>query len=137
MLETRLRVERSSSSLNLDADVTGKKIGEAGVVVLARVLPQCTALTKLNLYRTQIGDSGCVALSNVLPQCPALSYLSLESNQIGDSGGVALSNVLPQCPALSELNLDDNPIGPSVRSKLDEMSRTVQNRNGNTIRIDT
>ena len=78
-----------------------------------------------------------MALSNVLPQCPALSVLVLAANQIGDSGGVALSNVLPQCPALSVLHLDDNPIGPSVKSKLYEMSNTVQNRNGKTIKIET
>ena len=33
--------------------------------------------------------------------------------------------------------LDDNPIGPSVKSKLDEMHNTVQNRNGKTIGIYT
>ena len=36
---------------------------------------------------------------------------------------------------VSQLYLKYNPIGRSVKSKLDEISDTVQNRNGNTIII--
>eukprot|EP00946_MAST-07B_sp_MAST-7B-sp1_P004240 g4240.t1 len=91
----------------------GKKIGDAGVAVLAKVLPECTALTKLDLYENEVSDAGVATLAQVLPQCRALTELYLVGNHIGASGANALSAVLPQCAALYSLSLSRNHIGDS------------------------
>ena len=39
-------------------DLKGKKSGDAGVAVLAKVLPECTALTKLDLDKNEISAAG-------------------------------------------------------------------------------
>ena len=82
-------------------------------MALAKVLPQCAALSKLSLSSSGIGDVGADALAKVLPQCAALSVLYLRSNEIGPSGAVALAKVLPQCAALKKLCLVSNGIGAS------------------------
>jgi hypothetical protein len=53
----------------------------------------------------------------VLPQCPALSELDLQGNRIGDQGA-GLAGVPPQCPALSYLNLSSNEIGAEAADRL-------------------
>ena len=91
--------------------------------------------TRFGLGGKKIGDAGVAVLAKVLPECAALKELYLEWNGIGEAGAVALSAVLPQCAALKELYLSSNQIGSSVRSKLSNMSNTVRNTNGNTITI--
>ena len=54
----------------------------------------------------------------MLPQCPALSELDLGGNQIGDQGAGRLAEVLPQCRALSELDLSSNEIGAEAADRL-------------------
>ena len=72
------------------------------------MLPQCRALTHLDLSADNIGDSGAESLARVLAQCPALNHLSLTVNQIGEAGAESLAGVLGQCPALALLDLRYN-----------------------------
>ena len=77
---------------------------------LEKMTSRCL-ITILDLKLAQIGDKGARRLAEVLPQCPALSGLNLTENHIGVGGGRSLGRVLPQCPALSHLNLKGNQIG--------------------------
>ena len=54
------------------------------MAVLAKVLPQCSALTELYLQRNEIADAGAQALADALPRS-GLEGLYLDSNQIGDA----------------------------------------------------
>ena len=56
----------------------------------------------------QIGDQGAGSFAGVLPQCPALSILDLGRNGIGEQGAGRLAEVLVQCPALARLDLRNN-----------------------------
>ena len=76
---------------------------------LAGVLPQCPALTHLDLSGNKIGTAGEEILDGVLGQCTVLTHLDLSHNHIGSDGVARLAGVLVQCPALAHLNLVVNP----------------------------
>ena len=61
--------------------------------MLAGMLPQCTALTELDLSFNEIGIDRANTLAGVLPQCPAMAYLYLSGAETGTAGAVRL--VLP------------------------------------------
>ena len=86
-------------------------IGDAGVQVIAVMLSECPALTKLDLGENAITDAGAEALAKALPQCDTLKELALHENQISDVGVAALAKALPKCKALSVLQLQGNKIG--------------------------
>ncbi len=73
------------------------------------MLPQCPALSKLDLGWNNTGYVGTEILAVVLPQCLALSHLDLWVNGIGQVGVGRLADVLPHCPALFRLALGGNP----------------------------
>ena len=54
-------------------------------MALAKVLPQCSALTKLDLRRNEITDAGAQALANALPQCglEVLIFVTTKSVTLG------------------------------------------------------
>jgi Ran GTPase-activating protein (RanGAP) involved in mRNA processing and transport len=79
-----------------------------GAKSLAKVLPQCTALARLNLSGDDIGAAGAKNLAGVLAQCSALTRLDLAVNQIGEAGAESLAGVLGQCTALVRLDLSFN-----------------------------
>ena len=90
----------------------------------------------------QIGDEGAGRLAEVLPQCPALSVLDLGGNRIRAEGartsaqrcgGHRLLGVLPQCPALTVLTVGifgaGDPVADSLLLKIKEgllKNRTLQ-----------
>ena len=103
--EAIAKLRNGASSINL----SGEKIGDAGVALLATALPQ-SKLAWLNLKSNEIGDAGAEALAKVLPQCGALQSVGLGSNKIGDAGAEALARALPQCKALKWMILSSNEI---------------------------
>ena len=120
-----------------ELDLHYKNIDEDGMRELAKVLPQCKALSMLDLSENQIRASGMVELANVLPQC-VISYLDISGNNIGDSGASALINMLPQS-ALTYLVIGAamrQQLGAIVIDKIRRLrSAPVLNRNGDQILI--
>ena len=101
-------------------------ITDACVTTLFQVLPQCDSLWKVSLSSNRIGDAGAVAAADILVQCEdSPIHLYLSSNEIGDPGAVALMNVLPKS-ALTCINLGSNQISASVKSELSKMSSGVE-----------
>jgi Ran GTPase-activating protein (RanGAP) involved in mRNA processing and transport len=86
-------------------DLGWNNFGDVGTEILAVVLPQCLALSHLELWVNDIGQVGVGRLADVLPHCPALFRLSLGGNPLRDQGGKRLAGVLPQCKTLCELHL--------------------------------
>ena len=52
---------------------------------LAKVIPECSQLSQVNLADNSIGAEGAVALAGVLAQCTGLTSLNLERNSIRDT----------------------------------------------------
>lgn len=96
-------------------DLTSKRLGDAGVAVLARGLreeaEESAKITLLMLECNEITDYGACALAAVLPVCAALTTVFLSDNDIGNAGVSAICAALPRCPALVKLFLDGNNIG--------------------------
>ena len=51
------------------------------------LLPQCPAVTHLDLHYNGIGNAGAESFAGVLAQCAALAHLDLRGNDIGAVGG--------------------------------------------------
>ena len=59
-------------------ELKGGKIGDVGVITLAKVLAQCSSLKELILDENDITDAGVTTLFQVLPQCDSLWKVSLQ-----------------------------------------------------------
>ena len=93
--------------------------GDDEAVQLAEVLPLCTSVTVLNLYKNQISVRGAKALAAAFAEgaMPKLEELNLSTNQIGDEGAVALAEAVGKgaLPELEELWLQGNKISQTAR----------------------
>lgn len=75
-------------------DLGGLGLGECEAVALANALPHMKVY-RLVLRGNKLADAGTRALSFVLPQMSALRKLDLRGNHIKDDGAAALASVLP------------------------------------------
>ncbi len=91
-------------------NLTGNKIGNAGVKSLARMLKSNTMLQELHLSMNEIGDQGVVALATALAKHNrTLRLVDLEKNQIGDKGVMAMARALQVNSSLEQLFIQRNP----------------------------
>jgi hypothetical protein len=104
-----------------ELDMSGKKIGADGAIMLAPEIADNGALTSLNLAKNHLGSrcgkgkysnpnpdnddhwewhadmSGIVAIADVIPGMGAMTSLSLASNDLGVEGAKIVAAVLPKC----------------------------------------
>ena len=76
-------------------DLEDKKIGDAGVVTLARDLRDNTSVTAIGLYDNAIGAAGAASLADLLTRNTNITKINLVGNDI-DSAGVQRITVLCQ-----------------------------------------
>jgi Ran GTPase-activating protein (RanGAP) involved in mRNA processing and transport len=95
-------------------------IYRAGTASIAKVLPQCGALTCLIIGSNSLGDFGATCLALALPKCK-LNKIDIQYSQIGDIGADSLGLVLQKCPALKEINLNGNPISDDASERLGDV----------------
>ncbi len=81
-----LQVQNSLTSLNLSSNF----VSDDAFTRLARVLPQCTTLARLNLSLTDMGDKHVGAMSDALARSPHLTDLNLMFNELSLNGVNAL-----------------------------------------------
>ncbi|XP_058632616.1 NACHT, LRR and PYD domains-containing protein 3-like isoform X1 [Onychostoma macrolepis] len=90
---------RSNSHLR-ELDLTGNKLGDAGLMLISDGLkdPRCK-LEKLTLWSCGVTDEGCAALSSALRSNSHLRELDLSGNKLGDAGLKLISDGLkdPRC----------------------------------------
>ena len=75
-----------AKEIDLDADTTGKKLGDAEVAVLAKVLPRERAEGTETARERDQGKRRREALANALPQCGLKEDRILYSSRFGDAG---------------------------------------------------
>lgn len=81
------------------------------VGLLARTLPQCTALRQLVLVDCNICREAMSVLAPAIARCNALESLDLSSNGLTDSSVEILADALPGCIELQSLGLRENAFG--------------------------
>ena len=92
-----------------DLNLSGNRLTDEDLV--AAMLPQMSALTKLNLENNYVGFGGLETLGRlaaVLPKMSALTQLNLAYNYVGISGAERLAGVLGQCFSLAVLDVAGN-----------------------------
>jgi Ran GTPase-activating protein (RanGAP) involved in mRNA processing and transport len=85
-------------------------IGDAGALVLARLLRETVNLKTLNLQSNSLGANGAVAIAHSLHTMSSLVYLNMNGNQIETRGAEAFSKLLVTCSKLVELDFGNNSI---------------------------
>ncbi|KDO30406.1 hypothetical protein SPRG_04320 [Saprolegnia parasitica CBS 223.65] len=91
--------------------LTSNRMGDAGVLALARPSYTRRTLKTLTLVNQGFGDVGASALATALVHTPRLRTLDLGRNDIKISGIMALSGLLPHLPRLATWRLCNNPLG--------------------------
>lgn len=94
------------------------KLGEAGVLDLAKLLPAAAKLTELDLLGAGVNESG---LGAILATATArrLTLLDLSYNALGDAGAVRLAAI--ELPALTTLRLDECDLGDAGARSLAQL----------------
>ena len=105
-------------------DMTGRRIGDKGAMLLAEALSDNTQVRQIWLRACQIGDEGAMALASCLEQNMAIVDLYLAKNAIGDEGLRAIADALGLSNlTLVTLELDDNRLGDKG---IDALTRAME-----------
>ena len=99
---------------------------DEGLKLIAAALPNCHFLQHIILAGNFLQDEGALELAAVIPLCPALTKLDLSSNQIANQGALALVAAIPLCPALTKLNLSNNLLGSEAEEALAEAEKRLE-----------
>lgn len=117
-----LRRIRSGDVLVLE--LTAKRVGDTGALVISEVLPGMSALRELRLggknfllaanflypdsEGNEITDVGATALARALLECPGVTVVDLSCNRIGAAGAREMAEVVRRSKSLVRLNLGGN-----------------------------
>jgi hypothetical protein len=98
-----------------ELNMSGKRIGAAGAIMLAPEIVDNRALLVLSLKSNNLGADGGKALAEGLKGNQAITELNISDNNLGNSGFdmsgiIALAGILPDIGALSVLSLKNNKI---------------------------
>ena len=94
-----------------DLNLYENHLNEQSTVELDHDLASCTALTQLNLGRTNANSvAGMTSLVTGLQRCTGLTRLNLSHNLIGNNAVRILAEALPAFPGIVHLNLSQNEI---------------------------
>lgn len=85
--------------------------------LLAVETPFCSSL---DLSRNALGDAGALVVARLLSTYPRLEALDLSFNDIGDAGAAAIADALPQNSTLRSLTLHSAPDGSVAKPRLTE-----------------
>lgn len=92
--------------------LNGKRVDDAKLAELSKVLSSNTSITSLHLSNNTIGHKGIAALVDALHQNLHVEYIDLSGNTIGSKGAAALAACLKyHNTSVISLNLQDNGIG--------------------------
>ena len=113
--------------LSLFGDVEEVSYGDLGwadaeIAQLCQVLPLCTRVMKLILYKNAISDAGLSALASVFAKgaLAQVTYLFLQENSIGDEGLSALASACASgaLAQLRSLYVGGNPTSQQSKDAL-------------------
>ncbi len=114
--------------LQLELDLSAKKVSDVGLQRLSEKLPPTLQQLKLHLRNTEVSDAGLQRLSEKLP--PTLQQLELHlcwNTEVSDTGLQRLSEKLP--PTLQQLKLhlrNTKVSGAALQCLSEKLPPTVQ-----------
>ncbi|XP_029289631.1 protein NLRC5 isoform X2 [Cottoperca gobio] len=100
-------------------------VGTSELCAVAASLAHCPLIQDVGLGWNNCGDKVAVELARVMPLCQELTRIDLESNTVSVFGAEALVRALQSCPALQLIRLWRNNIIPSEAQRLSLRDRRL------------
>ncbi|XP_078113908.1 protein NLRC5 isoform X1 [Sander vitreus] len=100
-------------------------IGTSELCAVAASLAHCPLIQDVGLGWNNCGDNVAVELARVMPLCQKLNRIDLESNTVSVFGAEALVRALQLCPALQLIRLWRNKVSPSEAQRLSLRDRRL------------
>ncbi|XP_031150691.1 NLR family, CARD domain containing 5 [Sander lucioperca] len=100
-------------------------IGTSELCAVAASLAHCPLIQDVGLGWNNCGDNVAVELARVMPLCQKLNRIDLESNTVSVFGAEALVRALQSCPALQLIRLWRNKVSPSEAQRLSLRDRRL------------
>ncbi|XP_069573025.1 protein NLRC5 [Brachyistius frenatus] len=100
-------------------------VGTSELWAVAAGLAHCPLLQDVGLGWNNCGDEVALELARVLPLCHSLTRIDLESNNVSVCGAEALLKALRSCPALHLIRLWRNKVSPSDAQRLHLVDRRL------------
>ncbi|XP_054475450.1 NLR family, CARD domain containing 5 isoform X2 [Anoplopoma fimbria] len=100
-------------------------VGTPELCAVAASLAHCPLIQDVGLGWNNCGDKVAVELARVMPLCQKLTRLDLESNAVSVSGAEALVRALQSCPALELIRLWRNKVSPGEAQRLSLRERRL------------
>ena len=113
--------------LQLELDLSAKKVSDVGLQRLSEKLPPTLQQLKLHLRNTEVSDAGLQRLSEKLPPTLQQLELDLSATKVSDAGLQRLSEKLP--PTLQQLKLhlrNTKVSGAALQCLSEKLPPTVQ-----------
>nr|QDH76355.1 NOD-like receptor family CARD domain containing 5 [Channa punctata] len=95
-------------------------VGTSELCAVAASLAHCPLIQDVGMGWNNCGDKVAVELAKVLPLCQNMTRLDLESNGVSVLGVEALGKALKSCPALRLIRLWRNKVSPIDAQRLSE-----------------
>ncbi|XP_008297859.1 protein NLRC5 [Stegastes partitus] len=100
-------------------------VGTPQLCAVAASLTHCPLIQDVGLGWNHCGDDVALELAKVLPFCHKLNRIDLESNSVSVSGAEALLKALQSCPALHLIRLWRNNMSQSDAHRLSQTDRRL------------
>ncbi|XP_068459041.1 protein NLRC5 isoform X2 [Clinocottus analis] len=100
-------------------------VGTSELCPVAASLAHCPVLQDVGLGWNNCGDKVAVELARVMPLCQKLMRIDLESNAVSVSGAEALAGALESCPALQLIRLWRNNVSSTEACRLSLRERRL------------
>lgn len=106
-------------------ELSGNKLGDAGVEILADLISNKPRIVHINLRHNEVGDVGLALLCRALARHNTVKSLNVSGNPVSDIGLAELAKFVMSSTDLETLDLMDTPI--SLRGTLSFADALVRN----------
>lgn len=100
-------------------------VGTSELCAVAASLAHCPLIQDVGLGWNRCGDEVAEELARVMPLCKKLTRIDLESNAVSVLGAEALLKALRTCPALQLIRLWRNNVPPNEAQRLSLMDKRL------------
>ncbi|KAM9375884.1 protein NLRC5 isoform 2-T2 [Pholidichthys leucotaenia] len=116
------KVVKSMKNLN---KINLTSVGMTKLYAVVASLVHCPFIQDISLGWNNSGDDVALELARVLPLCRRVTRIDLESNSVSVAGAEALLRALRSCPAVQLIRLWKNKMSQSEAQRLSHMDRRL------------
>jgi Ran GTPase-activating protein (RanGAP) involved in mRNA processing and transport len=95
-----------------ELDVSRRRIGVEGAMVVAGLIPGMGSLATLHLWGNHLGPSGATAIAPVLAAHDSLTSIDMSINGFGPEGAESIADAVRVNRSLTKMDVTANSIGP-------------------------